>query len=59
MELVHVLSQESSKPREDLLVPGVVFECDLLLHLAIVDLHWTKRLHRVSGVNGLPRFPKN
>lgn len=57
MELVHVLSEQSSKPRKNLLVPGVVLEGHLLLYLTIVDLHWTKCLHCVSGINGLARFP--
>lgn len=57
MKLVHVLPEQTSETREDLLVPRVVLEGDLLLHFAIVNLHWTKRLHCVSGVDGLPRFP--
>jgi hypothetical protein len=39
-------------------VPGVVLQSDLLLDLAIVDLHWTKALHGVSGIDGLTRFPE-
>lgn len=58
MELVHVFSEQPSKTREDLLVPRVILEGDLLLHFAIVDLHWTKGFHRVRSVNGLPRFPE-
>ena len=58
MEIMHVLSKQSSKPREDLLVPRVILEGHLLLYFAIVDLHRTKCPHRVSSVNGLSGFPE-
>ena len=54
MELVHVLSQQCSKTREDLFVPRVILESHLLLDLTIMDLHWSKCLHCVCGVDGLP-----
>ena len=38
-------------------MPRVILEGHFLLYFAIVDLHRTKGLHRVSGVNGLPGFP--
>lgn len=58
VELVHIISQQSPEAREDLPVPGVILQSHLLLHLAIVNLHWTKALHRVSRVNGLARLPE-
>ena len=57
MELVHVLSQQCSKARENLLVPRVVLERHLLLDFAVVDLNGSKGLHSVRGVYGLTRFP--
>ncbi len=38
-------------------MPAVIFEGDLLLHLAIVYLNRTKGTHSVRGVNGLTRLP--
>ena len=57
VEVVHVISQESAEPRQDLPVPRVVLQGHLLLHFAIVYLHRAKGLQGVSGVNGLTRFP--
>ena len=57
MELVHVLSEQTTKSREYLLVPRVILERHLLLDLAVVDLNGAKGLQRVRRVNGLTGFP--
>ena len=57
VELLHVVAEETAKARQDLSVPGVVLQSDLLLDLAVVDLNRAKALHGVSGVDGLTGFP--